>query len=805
MLPKENGGKKNDPIILFAVMFILLVFLMLNGLEATWNDPYAGIFEIVLSGFGHLSKPFELSHAFMYSDKVFKCIAVSAIAAFVISVYFHVEQQSKDHINSKIAKGSAQWNTDFKGFAKKYTLEPDKKHPNRADQNIILGQGIKKGLKEGDNTNVVVLGAAGSGKSFGIIKPNLMQMNTSFCITDPSGEIFQSEASMLLNNGYDVKIFSTSNMQHSNCYNPYDYVYDEDGNLDETRVTTMVNMFLTNAADMKNNKGDKFWDQSSRALLGAIAMFQLEFLPEEMHDMYHMLKLVQMGKTSERNSDAKTELDTWFDYAKKLNENAHCFSSYSTFKLAPAKTANSILISAAVDLDKFNQDKVHNMSSTDYKVASRNLQGEIRSYSLDRNRKLIRTDKNIDLRTIGDQKTAIFINIPQADTTYNFLVSMMYAQLFETLYGRAEKLCPNKYMIKDECGDPIISMIDSREDAEKLVHLYENASIVSKTDNSGKEEFYIENRDAKRFSDNRYYDGALKKVYSYNTGKEFLDRFNNCTIEQGKSRLPWHVQLLLDEFSNIGEIPRFANLLATSRKYELSAIIILQSKAQLDSRYDKLSSDILSNCDSTVFLGSSDPDTCKYISDRLGKTSTRVRNTSRSVSGKGGNSSASFNVDSRELATQDEVSRLDKDKAIILVAGEQPFCVPKYRAIDHPNWEISGDYDGDGKRSERRIHPDKFTTCTNKLLSKKGEAYAKANSFKNAVLGKGPDGEPIASQIDIYSREDLAKKTNTNPKDATGLKKQLFGNITANLFDVANDADNAVIPGSIRLPSKKIS
>ena len=151
----------------------------------------------------------------------------------------------------------------------------------------------------------MIIGSAGSGKSFGVIKPNLMQLNTSYVITDPSGEMFQAEAKLLLEEGYVVKIFSTSDMVFSNCYNPFDYCYDESGEIDENRVSTMINLFLQNAADLKNNRGDPFWEKSSRALLQACAMLLLEFFPEEYRNMREMLILVQKGRVSEDKNAAR--------------------------------------------------------------------------------------------------------------------------------------------------------------------------------------------------------------------------------------------------------------------------------------------------------------------------------------------------------------------------------------------------------------------------------------------------------------------------------------------------------------------
>lgn len=548
----EKKKNENQAKLIFAIGGgILLVFLTLHYMQIKNTSPSdTGLFSLIIAALTHVSQaPFDLQYAFKDVGGLFLSIlAVIGVYAIVL-VYYNVQNQMNEHEDPKTAQGSSDWNTDFKGFNEEFAIR--QKNKEEPDQNIILGKGLKYGIKQGRNVNVVIMGSAGSGKSFGVIKPNVLQMNSSFVITDPSGEIFRSMAHMLIEDGYNVKLFSTSNMENSNCYNPFDYVYDEDGAVDETRVASMVSMFLANATEMENAKGgDKFWDQASKALLISCAMLLLEFYPDETHNMYEMLKLVQKGKVSESKSDDKTELDVLFENARKVNPEAHCFSSYDTFKLAPARTANSILISAAVDLDMFNQTKVRNMTTTAYKVRERNLGGAISSYAHDENGNLIRTDANLDLRTVGDEKTAIFINIPQADGTFNFLVSMMYSQLFDSLYGRAEKLCPRKFMVVNKIGQPILTMIDTEDDAKAMIELYKNAKVVS-NEEGGKKVYYVFNRGAKKkYTHAGYNIGCMKKFYSQLAAENYIKDFQSCEIKRGKPRLPWHVQCLLDEFSN---------------------------------------------------------------------------------------------------------------------------------------------------------------------------------------------------------------------------------------------------------------
>ena len=273
---------------------------------------------ILFQALQHMGRaPFSLGGLFSNAQNFWMPLGVCHFIFLITATVLITDAQAREHANSKTAKGSAEFSQDFKAFEQQYTLKKPNGCPDAPDPNIILGKQLHYGLKRGRNMNVVIIGSAGSGKSFGVIKPNVMQMNTSFVVTDPSGELFEAEAKLLLENGYDVKIFSTSDMLHSNCYNPFDYVYDEDGEIDETRVSTMINMFMQNASDEQGNKGDKFWDQSTRALLNACAMYILEYEPEENHNMYRMLQLVQMGKVSEKDSEGQTELDKLFSLPAK--------------------------------------------------------------------------------------------------------------------------------------------------------------------------------------------------------------------------------------------------------------------------------------------------------------------------------------------------------------------------------------------------------------------------------------------------------------------------------------------------------
>lgn len=220
--------------------------------------------------------------------------------------------------------------------------------------------------------------------------------------------------------------------------------------------------------------------------------------------------------------------------------------------------------------------------------------------------------------------------------------------------------------------------------------------------------------------------------------------------------------------SLFGSIPEFPQKLATMRKYEISCMIVLQSLAQLKNRYDKLFSDILSNCDNTIFLGTSDPETCEYISKRLGPKTIKIQTHGTSNSGKGKSSSTNMNLTKRELMTPDEVSRIPGNMSIVLTTAQKPFLVKKYRALDHPNWNLSGD-----ATPEFAIEPTEFIYCSEKSLSARGEAEKTAHNIIGASKGVDRNGKPIVQCNKIETPADVANALGAKPANSADLARRI--------------------------------
>lgn len=710
------------------------------GTELTEENGY-GIFtdasgpnplEITLNSIDHIfSDPFDLS-GLVISHLIKPMLWSAFFFVCVVGMYFsHRALYHQDAPGKE--KGSSQWFKDFGKYRKEFedTWTKWDQQQGLPDNNALLAQGLKLSMnarKTQRNLNMMVVGGSGTGKTFRFIKPNLAQINCSYVITDPSGEIMQVMGIMLQEHGYNLKLFSTSDMRHSNHYNPMDYIYDEDGEINQTKVGVLVSTFIKNAGEVQKGSkgGDPFWTKSSTAWMTFAVLFVARFFPLESRNMNTILKLAQMGKTDENSSSSDTQLDLLVAQYRRQDDTAKCFSSYDTFKLAPAKTANSILISIAVDLNPFSMDDVRNMTTTSY-VCKRDSDGMISEYIRYKG-ELIRDSENLDLDTMGDAPTALFINIPQAQGAYNFLVSMLYSQLFDALYSVAEKVAPNRYHIFDGRGDIIESEFATEEAAKKRLELYQNSSI-KKVKRNGLDHFYIYNAKGGKDTPPMYMaekglgKGYLKEVYSEEVGKKFLARchsisrqtvkkhkllgiipYNKTVVEKknayvgkGSLRLPIHLRFLMDEFSNIGEVPNFEKMLSTMRKYEISCTIILQSLAQIKAQYKDIWEVLVGNCDTIIFLGSSENDTVKYMSEKLGKATINTIDNSQSKSSTSGSISESFKKEGRDLLDPAEMAKMDNAYSIVVVRGMDPFFVKKLSFADHPHFKETGDYRNDKK------------------------------------------------------------------------------------------------------------
>ena len=429
---------------------------------------------------------------------------------------------------------------------KKSKPEKEKKAVITHDTNIkvsvkdIVSQSKEAGkIKPMLNLNQVILGGSGTGKSRFFVKPNLLMCNTSYIVTDPSGELVQACGQMLINHGYKIKVFNLNDMKHSSNYNPFHYLRDYNGEINANNVIKMINVFMMNTKAEGASGGDSFWDDATRLLLSALSFLLIETGTEEEQNFAGVLDLIHKAKVIEGKEEEKSELDLIFDQRKEADPKALSVQYYDEFKQAAGKTMQSILISTTTKLQYFKLPDVRNLTCTD----------------------------NIHLEEVGDEYTALFIVIPSSDTTYNFLAAMMYTQLFDTLYDRAINLYKGRLpvhvrFVLDEFANlgkiPEIDKIlaTCRKFEISIQIILQNLSQLKKMYKEGWEEFGG-NCDTMIYLGGK--DQFTNEYVSKELGKETIDQqsINQTKGKQGSSS--YNNAILGRELATIDELSAMDN------------------------------------------------------------------------------------------------------------------------------------------------------------------------------------------------------------------------------------------------------
>ena len=584
-------------------------------------------------------------------------ILFGLVLAGVMRLVLYVKSKNKKKFRQGEEYGSAVW-----GGEKDIEPYMDLSNP---ENNVILTKtesltmGKPSAPKYARNKNILVIGGSGSGKTRFFVKPNLMQMHSSYVITDPKGTVLvecghllargrplrNSEGKIVYQrdgknglkkdkNGkpmpvyepYNIKVFNTIDFSKSMHYNPFAYISERNREKD---ILKFVEVLIKNTSSSQQPGGDDFWVKAEKLLYTSYIALIFTLYDEDERNFETLIEMINASECREDDETFKNAMDiqfgmleTWLDgkfpseeeiieameteehkdKSEKSKENSEeaeeseskfkfeakdyyeyrrfCHSTpqsdqqrlgafalkqYKAYKLAAGKTAKSILISCSTRLAPFAIDEVLEITSYD----------------------------ELHLDMLGDELSALFVIISDTDATFNFLVAIMYSQLFNLL--------------------------------------------CTKADNS---------------------DGG---------------------------RLQYHVRCLLDEFANIGEIPQFEKLIATIRSREISASIILQAKSQLKAIYKDNADTIEGNCDTMLFLGGKEKSTLKEISESLGKETIDSFNTSTN---RGQSESYGMNYQKlgKELKSQDELAVMDGGKCILQLRGVRPFFSDKYDITRHKNY-----------------------------------------------------------------------------------------------------------------------
>ena len=414
------------------------------------------------------------------------------------------------------------------------------------------------------NLNACVIGSSGSGKTRFWLTPQLLQAHSSYVVVDPKGGTLDQCGRFLQREKYRVRVFNSIDFSKSMHYNPLAYIKTE------SDVLKFVTALIANTKG-DGKEGDEFWTKAETLLYCALVAYIVFEGPEEERNMNTLVEMINSMEVREDDETFKNAVDYMFDGLERRSPQHFAVRQYKKYKLASGKTAKSILISCGARLAPFDIKELRDLMSYD----------------------------ELELDTLGDRKSALFLIMSDTDSTFNFVIAMLQSQLFNLLCDKAD------------------------------------------------------------------------------------DEYNG--------KLPVHVRFLLDEFANIGQIPRFDKLIATIRSREMSASIILQSQSQLKAIYKDAAEIILDNADSTLFLGGRGKN-AKDISDNLGRETIDSFNTSEN---RGTQVSHGLNYQKlgKELMTQDEIAVMDGGKCILQLRGVRPFLSDKYDITKHPNYKYLSDFD----------------------------------------------------------------------------------------------------------------
>ena len=511
-------------------------------------------------------------------------LLIGIAGALLIRLAVYVKGKNAKKYREGMEYGSARWGGP-KDIAPYVDSVFENNIPLTQTERLTMNSRPKQ-PKYARNKNILVIGGSGSGKTRFFVKPSLMQMHSSYVVTDPKGTVLiecgkllargapklGKDGKPIMRNGkpvyepYRIKVLNTINFKKSMKYNPFAYLRSEKD------ILKLVNTIIANTKGDGEKSTEDFWVKSERLFYCALIGYIHYEAPEDEKNFTTLLEMINASEAREDDPEFQSPVDLMFERLEEKDPEHFAVRQYKKFLLSAGKTRSSILISCGARLAPFDIRELRELMERD----------------------------EMELDTLGDRKTALFVIISDTDDTFNFVVSILYTQLFNLLCDKADD------------------------------------------------------------------------VYG--------------------GRLPVHVRCLLDEFANIGQIPKFEKLIATIRSREISASIILQSQSQLKAIYKDNADTIVGNCDTTLFLGGKEKSTLKEISEILGKETIDSFNTSE-TRGRELSHGLNYQKLGKELMTQDEIAVMDGGKCILQVRGVRPFFSDKFDITKHPQYRHLSDAD----------------------------------------------------------------------------------------------------------------
>lgn len=419
-----------------------IILYVLGLIPVIWFSlliaPYAkdGLAGIVRNFSSVTENPFHIS----FCDDSPKTVLIF-ICAYALGIGIYLSNEK--NYRHREEHGSAKWGK-AETLKKRYM---DKKSEN----NKILTQNTAIGLdgrKHRRNLNVLVCGGSGSGKTRFYAKPNIMQANTSFIILDPKGELLRDTGNLLKSKGYEIKVIDLINMEKSDCYNPFVYIQDDND------IQRLVTNLFKNTTPKGSQAQDPFWDQTASMLLKALISYLHYEAPPEEQNFSMVLDMIRQGDVSEEDEYLVSPLDALFERLEKRDTEHIALKYYRSYHKGAGKTLKSIQISLLARLEKFDLNTLSSITHTD----------------------------EMDLNSIGEKKTAVFAVIPENDSSFNFIVGMLYTQLFQQLYHQADfvhggRLPVHVHFVMDEFAnvalpddfDKLLATMRSREISVSII------------------------------------------------------------------------------------------------------------------------------------------------------------------------------------------------------------------------------------------------------------------------------------------------------------------------------------------------
>lgn len=414
--------------------------IWLAGLPVIWwvailiadaIQPGRNLFELMEVLTEKMNHPFQLH----YTEYTIKSMLVCTLLyAAGIGIFY----SSQKNYRRGEEHGSARWG-DARQICKKYSQKP-------YSQNILLTQNFRISLdthKHRRCLNILVVGGSGAGKSRGFALPNIMQCCCSMVITDPKAELLRKTGGLLEKKGYEVRVFDLINPDTSFCYNPFEYVHDDKD------VLRLISNLIQNTTPKGSQSSDPFWEKSETALLQALMLYLLHEAPPEEQNFAMIMEMLGSAQVKEEDEDYESPLDILFDRLEMRDPDSIAVKQYHIYKQAAGKTAKSILISVGVRLAAFNLPQIAKLTNTD----------------------------ELDLSSMGERKVALFCCIPDADTSLNYLVGMIYSQLFQTLYYMADRVHGGALPVPVNCIMDEFPNVSLPNEFEKILATCRSRSI----------------------------------------------------------------------------------------------------------------------------------------------------------------------------------------------------------------------------------------------------------------------------------------------------------------------------------------